>query len=147
MDSTKSSTRLAHIGAPQGSILGPLLGLIYLNDLQYCSILKKILSADDSTVYLSENNPHELIRKLNIQLAVVSDWFVSNRLTLHPKKTRFIFFSPPKCFIKDDPKIYIDGIMVKRIGELSKERSFKYVGVKIDENLNFKEHVAHVHKK
>ena len=127
-----------HIGVPQESILGPLLGLIYLNDLQYCSNLKKILFADDSTVYLSEKNPHELIKKLNTQLSMISDWFVSNRLTLHPKKTRYIFFYPPKCYINDNPKIYIDGILVERIGELSMERSFKYVEVKIDENINFK---------
>ena len=44
-------------------------------------------------------------------------------------------------------KIYIDGILVERIGELSTERSFKYVGVKIDESLNFKEHLQYVHKK
>ena len=50
-------------------------------------------------------------------------------------------------YIKHNPQIYIDGILVERIGELSMERSFKYVGVKIDENINFKEHVEHVHRK
>jgi Reverse transcriptase (RNA-dependent DNA polymerase) len=81
------------IGVPQGSVLGPLLFLLYINDLPLCTILCALLFADDTTLYYSHQNIDTLVRIVNVELKKVSDYFRTNKLALHPGKTKFILFS------------------------------------------------------
>ena len=81
------------IGVPQGSILGPLLFLIYINDLPLCSELFALLFADDTTLLLSGPNLDELLNKVNIEFKKVVDFFRSHKLALHPAKTKYILFT------------------------------------------------------
>ena len=70
-------------GVPQGSILGPLLFLVYVNDMEIAVKCKLQLYADDSVLLISSKNLGELELKLSNELSSVSDWLVDNRLSLH----------------------------------------------------------------
>ena len=79
-------------GVPQGSVLGPLLFLIFINDApKGFRDLLTIIFADDTTLQMSNQDAQALYEKVNSALALASDWFKANKLTLHPSKTKYIF--------------------------------------------------------
>ena len=80
-------------GVPQGSILGPILFLIYINDLEKCTDLFTLLFADDSNFLISGKNFTELKQKLNIELKKVTDWFRCNEMSLNHEKTKIMVFN------------------------------------------------------
>ena len=93
IDSWKSPLLPIKCGAPQGSVLGPLLFLIYINDIFSCSnYLSFILFADDTNIFFQHKNISELTKIVNHELSFVATWFKANKLTLHPDKTKFILF-------------------------------------------------------
>ena len=83
-DSTDSELLLIKCGVPQGSILGPLLFLIYVNDISYSSnALQYILFADDTNVFCSNSDFNTLLRTINSELPNLSKWFKSNKLSIN----------------------------------------------------------------
>ena len=93
VNGANSLLKLLSIGVPQGSVLGPLLFLIYINDLPLCSELFALLFADDTTLLLSDTNLDNLKAKVNQEFKKVSDFFRSHKLALRPAKTKFILFT------------------------------------------------------
>ena len=85
-------------GVPQGSILGPLLFLCYVNDMSISinSDCKLLLYADDSTIFFSHKNPDIISNKLGKELESCSNWLVDNKLSLHLGKTECIIFGPKR---------------------------------------------------
>ena len=98
---TFSQRSTVKCGVSQGSILGPILVLLYINDTLNSSTLSKfILFADDTNIIYSDKTLTTLLQKVNLELNNVSLWFKTNKLVLNPKKTKFMLFAPKKAYYK-----------------------------------------------
>ena len=121
-------------GVPQGSVLGPILFIIYINDICNVSdVVKCVLFADDTNIFCSERNLTDLQLTLNRKLGKLFVWFSVNKLSLHLSKTNYILFRNRSA--DTDLNIYINTINVTRV------QSSKFLGIIIDENLNWKPHI------
>ena len=94
-NNTTSNMKQILCGVPQGSILGPLLFLLYINDISSVSIvLFSVLFADDTTLLYSSNNLQELSATVNNELSNIMQWLNANRLSLNIEKINFMTFRP-----------------------------------------------------
>ena len=93
LNGSHSSSLTTRVGVPQGSILGPLLFLIYINDLPDASDLLTLLFADDTTLLFSHSDINELVSIVNFQFRKVVKFCRTHELSLHPQKTKFMLFS------------------------------------------------------
>ena len=82
-------------GVPQGSILGPLLFLMFVNDLPSSTMLDPIMFADDTTLFHSNKNINALFETVNRELIDISLWFHVNKLSLNANKTNYVLFHKP----------------------------------------------------
>ena len=129
-------------GVPQGSTLGPLLFLIYINDLCHASRFTSCLFADDTCLIMKHKNIHILEEMCNRELIEIDYWFRANKLTANINKaSKFIISCASKNAINYDFKI--------RMGEanLEKVKSIKYLGVMLDEQLSWDCHIEYIRKK
>ena len=142
---TNSQHKHIKYGVPQGSILGPLLFIIYINDMVNSStILQKVIFADDTNLSMSHNNIHELQDLLNKELLKVDSWLRINKLSININKTNYVLF----CSNKKQRNIETLTLHIKMNGEeIQRVTSTKFLGIFIDDCLNFKCHIDHlVHK-
>lgn len=139
LDNVKSNLMGIKTGVPQGSILGPLLFSIYINDLSNaCTILDSILYADDTTLTFSPNkNVHAdtLSRKINKELESINQWFCANKLSLNIEKTKFMLFHRPRSS-KLDLNLRIAGTQLEQV------KTFRFLGLTLNEHMTWSDHIT-----
>ena len=143
-DGVKSETRPIECGVPQGSILGPLLFIISMNDICNVSdLMFAIMYADDTCFLMNGTDLHKLIKQLNIELVSFCNWFKSNKLSLNTEKTFYMIFHRARLKITEDINL---NLIMDNI-TLSKVSSIKYLGVIVDHKLNWIDHITYVKSK
>ena len=142
INNSESSYRKIVCGVPQGSILGPLLFLIYLNDLHKAVHNSTTYHfADDTELTCWDTDTKRLRNKLNADLRNIFTWLCANRLSLNTLKTEFIIFRPSGMYIKKQLILNING---KKIHESKK---LKYLGLIVDSRLKWNLHISELRKK
>ena len=128
-------------GVPQGSILGPLLFLLYINDIVMSSdVFKFILFADDTSLFYSHKDQNEATKIMNKELSKISHWLAANKLSLNVGKSKLLIFT--------NQKIKTSGLELFINGERLEEVDFaKYLGVLIDNKLTWKNQIDAINLK
>jgi len=144
-DGTKSVCMSIKVGVPQGSILGPLLFIIYVNDLKYStSSFHPVVYADDTTLSATLNSfefgtsDHEEL--LNNALQRVNNWMKANKLSINKKKTKAMIFHMPQRKVVP-PNLKIDNESIEYVNQ------FNFLGIVIDKHMNWKAHKDMVTKR
>ena len=141
INSSLSRFKSIDVGAPQGSILGPLLFIIFVNSLPESvdTNCKCVMYADDITLLVSSSDPSILQNYLNLNLNKIANWFQSNNLTLNIKKTKLMLFGTNQALNKfKDISLTYDNLLIERV------EKFKYLGVFFDSLLSWNEHAKYL---
>ena len=143
MGRSLSSTRRMAVGVPQGSILGPLLFLMYINDVhKSLSDASIALFADDAALSFSSSSLEDLQFKLNLDLKNVAHWMEKNKLTLNTSTSKFMLIADSKK-LKDTCHFRL----TVNDSVLERETAFKYLGIVFNEKLSWADHIEFVRKK
>ena len=141
INSSLSGLKSIDIGVPQGSILGPLLFIIFVNSLPESvdTNCKCVMYADGITLLVSSSDPSILQNYLNLNLNKIANWFQSNNLTLNIKKTKLMLFGTNQALNKfKDISPTHDNLLIKKV------EKFKYLGIFFDSLLSWNEHVKYL---
>ena len=138
-NSQSSSLLPIFTGVPQGSILGPLLFIIYVNDLYSITDLQLIMYADDTCVISPFVLKYDSKNNINNRLQKIASWLASNKLSLNVEKTKCMLFHFKQKRIEHAqiPHISINEKPLKLV------TSIKFLGVYLDENLSWEQHINH----
>ena len=140
-DALSDMDTISH-GVPQGSILGPLFFLLYINDIaQSSDILTFYLFADDTAIFYSHKNISTLEEVLNRELVHVSNWLIANKLSLNIKKSNALLFRTKNQAKSAKINLVLDGIAIEET------ESAKYLGVILDHKFTYENHIKQVKSK
>lgn len=129
-------------GVPQGSLLGPLLFLLYINDLPTClKYTNCILYADDTTLFVGDENLTNVTERLNNDLKNISLWCEKNQLHINPAKTSFMVFHSHQRELPSTPSVFIGNHCI------AASRSAVFLGITLDPHLKFNLHAKSLTKK
>ena len=138
IDGEHSDLTTTEHGVPQGSVLGPLLFLVYINDLHQCIQNSNTFHFADDTnlLYVPPDRIRNknIVRRLNIDLKSLNYWLMANKISLNSSKTELIIFR--------NSKVKMPNLNIKLNGvKLEPKSQIKYLGLTIDEHLTFKNHI------
>ena len=132
--------KLVTCGVPQGSVCGPLLFLLYINDiasvLKYCKVS---LYADDTVIYISHTNTNTAVDLMQKDLKSLENWCTRNKLTINSKKTKYCIYGM-RSNVKKSKTINTVPSLNNNI--LDRVCSYKYLGFILDDHLTFNKHIA-----
>ena len=129
-------------GVPQGSILGPLLFLIYINDMNQSIKNSSVYHfADDTNLLHSDTNPKSLKKAVNRDLILLYEWLCANRLSLNVGKTEFMIFRPPR------KKLHNRIVLTLNRTKIYESNKIKYLGLLLDNKFSWKDHINELSKK
>lgn len=132
----ESSPKIVSHGVPQGSVLGPLLFILFINDMHNSVVHSKVHHyADDTNLLLTSNSLKTINRQVNHDLSLISHWLKANKISLNTTKTEIIVFRPKQKQITKHLNFRING---QKINTCS---SVKYLGVILQENLEWNLHL------
>ena len=138
----KSDSLTVKYGVPQGSVLGPLLFLLYINDISRASALGTfIMFADDTNIFVEGQTEEEAYTKGNELLESVQKYMLLNKLHINMSKCCYIHFKPKSTELPINHDLLIDNFPIKKVSET------KFLGVIIDENLSWDSHITALRRK
>ena len=142
LNGVNSKSERVSCGVPQGSILGPLLFIIYVNDM-HSAVKTSIMHhfADDTNLLFSSKNQNKITKIINSDLKLLFEWLCVNRLSINVSKTEFIVFRPPKKTL--NKRIVLELNQTK----IYESNKIKYLGLILDSRLKWNYHINELTKK
>ena len=133
----KSTTSKVNIGVPQGSILGPLLFVLYVNDFpEICANSTCLLYADDTAIFFEAQSQSELQKQIDNDLPKIVNWFNSNKLSINASKTYCQLYNNTTAVV--DVNVSISNERIKFTDQI------KYLGMYIDSDMKWRSHINHI---
>lgn len=150
IENSKSDFQLITYGVPQGTVLGPILFIIYINNLCNLNIKGNIITyADDTVVLFEDKSWEQVFKKANETMKLVYSWLNTNRLTINKTKTMYVSFSiNNKTQPSPNHKLQLHEFMCQtetrecNCYEIKSTRTITYLGITIDNNLKWQDHIS-----